>query len=62
MAVDDLGRRLEVSGDAVSRHWKGHGGDTLLHWTWDGHEGWGEDQTYLSRTVWEAYKQSGGTP
>jgi hypothetical protein len=55
-AVDDRGRRLAVHGDAVSRHWKGHGGDTLLRWEWDGLIGWGEDQTYLSRAVWEAYK------
>jgi hypothetical protein len=52
-AHDDLGRTLEVSGDAVSRHWKGHGGDTLFHWRWDGCTGWGEDQSYFSRAVWE---------
>jgi hypothetical protein len=60
VAVDDLGRRLEVTGEAVSRHWKGHGGDTLLRWTWDGLEGWGEDQTYLSREVCESYRRAAG--
>jgi hypothetical protein len=52
--VDEFGRRLHINGDAVSRHWKGHGGDSLFHWTWDGLEGWGEDQSYFSRGVWEA--------
>ena len=55
-AVDDAGRTLAVVGDAVSRHWRGHGGDTLLRWQWDGHEGWGEDQSYFSRAVSDAYK------
>lgn len=55
-AVDDLGRRLEVAGTGVSRHWKGHGGDTLFRWEWDGVAGWGEDQSYFSRAVWEAYR------
>ena len=55
-AVDDAGRTLAVVGDAVSRHWRGHGGDTLLRWQWDGHEGWGEDQSYYSRAVADAYK------
>jgi hypothetical protein len=53
-AIDDLGRRLEVRGTAVSRHWRGLGGDTLFNWTWDGLSGWGEDQSYFSRPVWEA--------
>ena len=35
-AVDEFGRRLSVCGDAISRHWRGHGGDSLVHWTWDG--------------------------
>ena len=60
-AIDDQGRRLDVVGEAVSRHWKGHGGDTLFRWTWDGLEGWGEDQSYFSRRLWEHYKESGGT-
>lgn len=60
-AVDDHGRRLEVAGAAVSRHWKGHGGDTLFRWAWDGLDGWGEDQSYFSRSLWEAYRSSGGT-
>jgi hypothetical protein len=49
-AVDDAGRALSVVGDAVSRHWRGHGGDSLFRWRWDGIEGWGEDQTYVSPT------------
>jgi hypothetical protein len=53
-AVDEFGRLLSVRGDALSRHWRGHGGDSLVHWTWDGGvEGWGEDQTYVSREQWE---------
>ena len=53
-AVDEFDRRLSVRGDAVSRHWRGHGGDSLVHWTWnDGVEGWGEDQSYFSRAQWE---------
>jgi hypothetical protein len=55
-AVDDLGRELHVGGAAVSRHWRGHGGDTLFQWTWEGLHGWGEDQSYFSRPVWEANK------
>ncbi len=54
VANDDRGRRLDVAGTGVSRHWKGHGGDTLLRCEWDGIEGWGEDQSYFSRPVWEA--------
>ena len=53
-AVDDLGRVLAAHGEAISRHWRGHGGDSLVHWTWDdGVEGWGEDQTYVGRDQWE---------
>jgi len=55
-AYDDLGRRLVVSGEAISRHWRGHGGDTLFHWSWDNLDGWGEDQSYFTRPVWEANK------
>jgi hypothetical protein len=55
-AVDDLGRRVAIAGEGVSRHWKGHGGDTLFYWKWDGLDGWGEDQSYFSRGVWEARK------
>jgi hypothetical protein len=57
-AVDDAGRELCVIGDAASRHWRGNGGDTLFRWRWDGLEGWGEDQTYCSRSIWEARKAS----
>jgi hypothetical protein len=53
---DDLGRQFAVRGEAVSRHWRGHGGDTLFHWTWDGLDGWGEDQSYFARAAWEANK------
>jgi hypothetical protein len=53
-AVDDAGRTLSAAGEAVSRHWRGHGGDTLLRWEWDGASGWGEDQTYLSKRTWLA--------
>ena len=55
-AVDDAGRTLAVVGEAVSRHWRGHGGDTLFRWHWNGCDGWGEDQSYFSRAVWEANK------
>ena len=52
-AVDEFDRRLSVRGDAVSRHRRGHGGDSLVHWHWDdGVEGWGEDQSYFSRDQW----------
>jgi len=53
-AVDDLGRELRVHGEAVSRHWRGLGGDTLFRWNWDDVTGWGEDQSYFSRQAWEA--------
>jgi hypothetical protein len=57
-AVDDRDRRLSVRGDALSRHWRGHGGDSLVHWRWDeGAEGWGEDQTYVSGAQWEANRR-----
>ena len=52
-ALDDAGRHLVAEGVAASRHWRGHGGDTLLRWRWDGVEGWGEDQTYLPASVLE---------
>ena len=55
-AIDELGRQLHVRGTAVSRHWKGHGGDSLFHWSWVGRDGWGEDQSYFSQALWEANK------
>jgi len=62
-AVDDKDRRLSVRGEALSRHWRGHGGDTLVHWTWDGGvEGWGEDQSYVTRRQWEINRQRAGSP
>jgi hypothetical protein len=61
-AVDEFDRRLSVRGDALSRHWRGHGGDSLVHWRWDdGVEGWGEDQSYFSRGQWEANRRRAGT-
>jgi hypothetical protein len=57
-SVDEFDRRLSVRGDAVSRHWRGHGGDSLVHWRWDdGVEGWGEDQSYFSRAQWEVNRR-----
>lgn len=56
-AVDDLDRRLTVRGEVVSRHWRGHGGDSLVHYRWDGLEGWGEDQSYGNRAQWEANRE-----
>jgi hypothetical protein len=61
-AVDEFGRRLRVDGRAVSRHWRGHGGDSLFRWSWDGLEGWGEDQSYFSRPVWEANRSLRAAP
>ncbi len=59
-AVDEFGRLLSVRGEAISRHWRGHGGDSLVHWTWDGGvEGWGEDQSYVSRDQWERNRAAG---
>jgi hypothetical protein len=53
--VDEFDRVLSVRGEAVSRHWRGHGGDSLVHWRWDDWaEGWGEDQSYYGRDQWEA--------
>jgi hypothetical protein len=57
-AIDEFGRELHVQGIAASRHWRGHGGDSLFHWNWDGFEGWGEDQSYFSRSVWEAKRSA----
>jgi hypothetical protein len=57
-AVDEFDRRLSVRGDALSRHWRGHGGDSLVHWRWDdGVEGWGEDQSHFSRGQWETNRR-----
>ncbi len=55
-AFDDRGRRVEVRGEAVSRHWRGNGGDSLLRWEWGGVSGWGEDQSYLPRAVWNGLR------
>ncbi len=57
-AVDEFDRRLAVRGEVVSRHWRGHGGDSLVHWHWDGGtEGFGEDQSYFSRGQWETNRR-----
>jgi hypothetical protein len=56
-ATDDAGRRFEAEGVPVSRHWKGHGGDTLMRWTWDGAAGYGEDQSYFSKATWLALRK-----
>jgi hypothetical protein len=57
-AVDDRDRRLSADGEVVSRHWRGHGGDSLVHWRWDaGVDGWGEDQSYFNRRQWEANRR-----
>ena len=57
-AVDEFDRRLSVRGDAVSRHWRGHGGDSLMQWRWDdGVQGFGEDQSYFSRAQWETNRR-----
>ena len=59
-AVDDAGRELHAVGEAVSRHWKGRGGDTLLRWRWDGVDlAWGEDQSYFSKATWNARRARG---
>jgi hypothetical protein len=55
-ARDDQGRDLRVVGHAVSRHWRGNGGDTLMHWKLDGADAWGEDQTYLSKATLQAWR------
>ena len=56
-AVDDLGRTLHVEGASVSRHRHESGGDTLMHWRWDGAEGYGEDQTYQPRSIWDKLRK-----
>ena len=48
----------QSAGTSLSRHWRGHGGDSLVHWRWDGGgEGLGEDQSYFSRAQWEANRR-----
>ena len=34
---------------AVSRHWRGHGGDSLVHWLWDDRGGLGRGPELLQR-------------
>lgn len=53
-AVDDAGRSFVATGEALSRHWKGHGGDTLMQWRWDDVTGFGEDQSYFAKGTWLA--------
>jgi hypothetical protein len=60
-AVDDAGRALHAVGEAVSRYWRGRGGDTLMRWRWDSvDEAWGEDQSYFSKTTWNALRERSG--
>jgi hypothetical protein len=28
-----------------------------MRWSFDGNEGWGEDQTYLSKATWRARRE-----
>ena len=55
-AVDELGRELRAEGRLVSRHGPAGApsGTGLFQWTWNGIEGWGEDQSYCSDAVWLA--------
>jgi hypothetical protein len=54
-AVDELGRELAADGELIARHGdSGPSGTGLFHWTWNGNEGWGEDQSYCSERVWRA--------
>lgn len=43
-ATDTLGRTLNVSGSLVSHQGARGPGNGLFYWTWDGAEGWGENQ------------------
>lgn len=57
IATDSVGREVHASGDVFSRHvftpyrrlltW-----DSLIHWRWGGHEGWGEDQDVWHIDAW----------
>lgn len=55
-AVDEHGRELEASGELVARHGEpgSSSGTGLFRWTWDGLDGWGEDQTYAPQPILEA--------
>jgi hypothetical protein len=43
-AVDTLGRTLKATGKLVSHQGAKGPGNGLFYWTWDGAEGWGENQ------------------
>jgi len=43
-AVDSLGRTLSAQGELVSHQGSRGPGNGLFHWTWNGAEGWGENQ------------------
>ena len=43
-AVDTLGRKLNVTGKLVSHQGAKGPGNGLFYWTWEGAEGWGENQ------------------
>jgi hypothetical protein len=47
-ATDEHGRELEATGELVARHGAAGSpvGTGLFRWSWNGLEGWGEDQTY----------------
>jgi hypothetical protein len=55
-AVDELGRGLRADGSLVSRHGAAGSpsGTGLFWWSWNGVDGWGEDQSYCSDAVWRA--------
>ena len=43
-AEDTLGRKLAAKGDLISHQGAKGPGNGLFYWTWDGAEGWGENQ------------------
>ncbi len=55
-ATDEHGRDLEAVGELVSRHGADPvtSGTGLYRWTWDGLDGWGEDQTYAPQAILDA--------
>lgn len=55
-ATDEHGRELEASGELVARHGIDPvtSGTGLYRWTWDGLDGWGEDQTYAPQGILDA--------
>ena len=43
-ATDTLGRQINATGELLSHQGAKGPGNGLFHWTWDGAEGWGENQ------------------